>query len=167
MFIDYYDVLSVESIATSEEIKLAYREQSKKWHPDRNLNIDTTDKMQLINEAYLILNDHEARSRYDIEYFKFKQKNTNIRNDCFSESEEKNSSKQYKYEDYKVDDEILEKWMKNARHQAVDIVKKILQEVGELTVDATKAAGKKMGELLIGYLIFGVIMLVLFKACSS
>ena len=42
MFIDYYALLEVDFNATSEEIKIAFKKQALKWHPDRNLGKDTT-----------------------------------------------------------------------------------------------------------------------------
>lgn len=68
MFIDYYSILEVDKESSFEEIKSAFRKQCIKWHPDKNLGKDTTEKMQLINEAYLILKDSEARAKYDIEW---------------------------------------------------------------------------------------------------
>ena len=64
MFKDYYKLLDIAQNATDEEIKKAYREQSFKWHPDRNQETDTTMRMQEIVEAHLILKDKEARERY-------------------------------------------------------------------------------------------------------
>lgn len=72
MFVDYYSVLEIDEGATLDEIKIAFRKQAIKWHPDRNQGKDTTVKMQLINEAYLILKDTEARDRFDTEYQRFK-----------------------------------------------------------------------------------------------
>ena len=68
MFVDYYAILEIEASASAEEVKSAFKKQALKWHPDRNSNIDTTKRMQQINEAYLILKDSEARTRYDVEY---------------------------------------------------------------------------------------------------
>ena len=67
-FKDYYQILNVSLGATNEEIKRAFKEEALKWHPDRNAGKDTTLQMQLINEAYLILRDSEARQRYNKEY---------------------------------------------------------------------------------------------------
>ena len=82
MFTDYYSILGVDTNATQEDITIAYRKQSLKWHPDKNPNRDTTREMQDINEAYHILRDSEKRARYDLElrrYYEFcgirKQKN--------------------------------------------------------------------------------------------
>lgn len=134
MFVDYYSVLCVSFNASPQEIKNAYKEQAKIWHPDKNKK-DTTQRMQLINEAKLILLDEEARKRYDDEYIRFKASN------LFSESEfsqeEKGSGnpksnhqqardKAYNYQDYDIQDDILKQWIENARRQSVDIVKETI-----------------------------------------
>ena len=53
---DPYEVLGVSREATDEEIKKAYRELAKKYHPDNYANSEfsdiATEKMQQINEAY-------------------------------------------------------------------------------------------------------------------
>ena len=72
IIVDYYKILEIEKNSNSKEIKSAFRRQAIKWHPDKNPNIDVNGKMQLINEAYLILKDVEARKHYDLEYDKFK-----------------------------------------------------------------------------------------------
>ena len=58
-FKDYYNILGLETNkVTINEIKVAYREQAKKYHPDMNGG-DTTleDKFKDINEAYKTLSD--------------------------------------------------------------------------------------------------------------
>jgi curved DNA-binding protein CbpA len=163
MFIDYYKVLEIENNSTQQEIKMAFRKQAIKWHPDKNPNIDVNEKMQLINESYLLLKDIEARCHYDIEYIKFynfyntrKEQKTNS---DFSEKEKV-------YEEYNLDDEKLKKWMQNAKKQAVELAKQTINEMGELSVKATKEAGSKMIETLIYYVISGIIVLIIFKTCN-
>ena len=74
MFIDYYAILNVGFDADPAEIKTAFKNQALKWHPDKNPGVDTTQRMQLINEAYLILKDFDARQRYNIEYLSYKKR---------------------------------------------------------------------------------------------
>ena len=47
------------------ELKQAYRKQALKWHPDKNREVDTTDKFQQIQEAYQCLSNDQERAWYD------------------------------------------------------------------------------------------------------
>lgn len=164
MFTDYYKTLEIQQSATLDEIKIAFKKQAVKWHPDRNPNSDTTEKMQEINEAYLILKDEEARARYDIEYDKFKKFAESKIQYNKSNSDNKKEEKS-PYQEYNFEDDILKKWIENARKQAIDLAKQTIKEVAELSLTATKAAGSKMFEMSIFYGIAVLIIMLLFKAC--
>ncbi|CAG2147343.1 Chaperone protein DnaJ [Cupriavidus yeoncheonensis] len=62
-----YATLGVESDATLDEIKRAYRRGAMKWHPDRNPGRETEAHLafQEIRDAYAILSDDEQRRIYD------------------------------------------------------------------------------------------------------
>jgi curved DNA-binding protein len=60
--VNYYEILGVESTATEEDIKKAYRKMAMKHHPDRGG--DQTE-FQKIQEAYAILSDAQKRQQYD------------------------------------------------------------------------------------------------------
>lgn len=60
---NYYDVLGVDKNASQDDIKKAYRNLSKKYHPDRNGGDDR--KFKELNEAYDILGNEEKRKEYD------------------------------------------------------------------------------------------------------
>lgn len=63
---DYYATLGVARGATADEIKKAYKQQVKKYHPDLNPDSKTAEeKMKEVNEAYEVLSNEEKRARYD------------------------------------------------------------------------------------------------------
>ncbi len=63
---DYYEVLGINKDATEQEIKKAFRQLAKKYHPDLNPdNKEAEQKFKEINEAYEVLSDADKRARYD------------------------------------------------------------------------------------------------------
>lgn len=64
---DYYMVLRVKPVATPDEIRKAYRELSKKYHPDLNPGVKAAsdEKMKELVAAYNVLNSKEKRKEYD------------------------------------------------------------------------------------------------------
>lgn len=67
IFKDYYKILGLETNkVTAEEIKIAYREQAKKYHPDVNIgNKNAEERFKDINEAYRVLSEANSKRKYD------------------------------------------------------------------------------------------------------
>jgi tetratricopeptide (TPR) repeat protein len=63
---DYYQILNVPPAASQQQIKRAYVELVKRFHPDKNPKDPKSDeRTKLINEAYAVLKDRQQRRRYD------------------------------------------------------------------------------------------------------
>lgn len=74
IFKNYYKILGLTKNikSTQEEIKAAYREQAKKYHPDVNVNNSTAEeRFKDINEAYRILSDPIQKKKYDKSWYNY------------------------------------------------------------------------------------------------
>lgn len=67
IFKDYYKILGLKSSRVSlDDIKIAYRENAKKYHPDVNVGDSLSEeKFKDINEAYRVLSNTSAKRKYD------------------------------------------------------------------------------------------------------
>lgn len=67
VFKDYYKILDLEnSRVSASEIKTAYREQAKLYHPDvRGESSFSEERFKDINEAYRVLSNSSSKRKYD------------------------------------------------------------------------------------------------------
>ncbi len=65
-FRNYFEILGVTQDASAEEVKRAYRQLARKYHPDLNPgDKNAEEKFKLLGEAYAVLSDPEKRGKYE------------------------------------------------------------------------------------------------------
>ncbi len=63
---DYYEVLGVSRGAGPDDLKKAYRQLARRYHPDANPDdASAAEKFKEVSEAYAILSDPQKRAQYD------------------------------------------------------------------------------------------------------
>jgi len=62
---DYYEILGIPRNADDKEVKKAYRNLARKYHPDVCKDKGAEEKFKKINEAYSVLSDEQKKAQYD------------------------------------------------------------------------------------------------------
>lgn len=149
MMYNYYKLLGVNSGASLKEIRMAYKREASKWHPDRNSSNDATERMQLINEARLILTDDEARARYDREF------------EIYESIKLSKPVNDFKFEaDYVFNDDVLFNWIRNAREQSKELAKASLEDLIGITYVGISAFYNKTKYAILLYVFLLIVFLV-------
>jgi curved DNA-binding protein CbpA len=168
VFTDYYALFSISRQSTQDEIKKAFKSKALEWHPDRNQSANAEKMMQLINEAYLILKDEQAKLKYDNEYELFVNSQIKQKTDDQGSTEEVHES--YSYQEYNVKDEELKRWIKNAKEQAISLAKQSIEDFkGIALTGASAALGGAVSAIgsYIGISILFTILFALTRGCQG
>lgn len=64
--INHYETLGISPTATQAQVKQAYRQLAKQFHPDAQNSESTHEKIAQVNAAYEVLGDESERQRYDV-----------------------------------------------------------------------------------------------------
>ncbi|NJN20486.1 MAG: J domain-containing protein [Leptolyngbya sp. RL_3_1] len=65
-FRNYFELLEVSPAASAADIKQAYRQMARRYHPDLNPgNKAAEERFKLLREAYEVLSDPEKRTQYE------------------------------------------------------------------------------------------------------
>ena len=125
-WVDYYDILGIDRYASDEEIKKAFREKAKQYHPDIYDGDDTIFKN--INEAYEILSNKENKTKYDNEY-------DNNKNGIHEEVEidYEEVKKQYTKEEQRVAEKLALKKIINEEIEKINI---LIENKNEIILNA-------------------------------
>lgn len=98
---NYYEILEINSGASEEVIKAAYKALIKKYHPDNGTEKDPTgEKMRMINEAYSVLSDRHKRQEYDYK-LNLSKEETEKAKDQYAENNESTKKEEYNVPDEK------------------------------------------------------------------
>lgn len=64
---NFYEILGVSKNSDLAEIKRAYKQLAKQYHPDKNKSAEASEKFKEISVAYETLKDAEKREEYDLQ----------------------------------------------------------------------------------------------------
>jgi len=86
---NHYLVLGLNSSATIDEIRRAYRVLARRYHPDVNPEISSTEKFKEISVAYKTLSDEKRRRQFDIELEKQERSSVNEKVKAYKDQQKK------------------------------------------------------------------------------
>ena len=121
--INHYKTLRISYSAAPAEVKSAYRELVKEYHPDCNHHLDNHDDIASINLAYEVLSNPQARAHYD--------RSLGIKHAPNSASQTARRSATPKREYHLNEDQKLERWFKQVYEPITEMLEVILDSLDE------------------------------------
>ncbi len=71
---DYWSLLGISPGSNPDQVKMAFRREARRWHPDLNGNdLHAEERFKLVNEAYAVLSDPRKRSAWEGSFQNLKQ----------------------------------------------------------------------------------------------
>jgi molecular chaperone DnaJ len=130
---NHYQTLEINHKSTPDEIKQAYRRLAKQFHPDRQTDQASHEKIVAINAAYEILSDPQLRQAYDYQLI----------NNSPEKRAQRTANAQASYHRYKEaaqDDEVqVEQWYKKTYspiHRLIgQIIRPLKRQIDQLSAD--------------------------------
>jgi molecular chaperone DnaJ len=130
---NHYRTLEISSNSTSEEIKQAYRRLAKQFHPDRQTDNSSHDRIVAINAAYEILGDPQRRQQYDEQ----------LTASCPGNRQKRAASAQesyHRYRETRSDEDLLEKQWRDKTYSPIvrligQIIRPLKQQIDILSAD--------------------------------
>ena len=131
---DYYKILGLNTSATGDEIRRAYRILARRYHPDVNPGKKSEDKFKSISEAYKILSDKAKKMKYDSDF------QASVHSGSFRDRQNKKFRAQSRY--YQAQRDLKEK-AKKMEKEVGDSASKIARGAKEFFNDFVKPKKNK------------------------
>ena len=131
---DYYKILGLNSSATGDEIRRAYRILARRYHPDVNPGEKSEEKFKTISEAYKVLSDSSKKMKYDSDF------QASVHSGSFRDKQNKKFRAQSRY--YQAQRELKKK-VKNVEKGVGDSASKIARGAKGFLNDLVKPKKKK------------------------
>lgn len=97
---DYYKILGVNRESSSKEVKKAYQQLAKKWHPDVNKATEAESKFKEIAEAYETLSHTSKKEQYDQQLYAQENPARRTRANTAYSTRENNAGRAYNFDSF-------------------------------------------------------------------
>ncbi len=134
--INHYKTLGIAEGASQAQVKQAYRQLAKQFHPDSQNQGATNEKIASVNAAYEVLGDANARQQYDLERQLLAK--TKRRERASRTADSQNQYRQKKKRGT-PDSTTIEQWLRRVFNPTDRLIGKVIQplkaEVRSLSAD--------------------------------
>lgn len=135
---NHYQTLQVSSQASAAEIKQAYRQLVKKFHPDSQSTTANHEQIVQINAAYEILGDRQRRQNYDRELTTPEYSHSDSRSDRQQRTAQAQKAQRHRATGQDIDRQ-LDQWQKKVytpiNRALSKIIKSLNSEIDALAAD--------------------------------